>query len=712
MMAMSPEGQDAPRTLAKDLGTLLEGAVVRTDRFDERYRLMRPFEKRVAEVDRIPNLSFDDRAARIITLLWHKTHPARADIQFIVTLLADDDATVRATAAATLASLHDVQADAWDRVQKYPLRLLIEQHRAREQNPALAFQLDQLIERMASDAAESGAAAPVRVINPYVAGPPLRERRNFFGRRELLNTLKQSLVVGSGARSIVIQGARRTGKTSLLYWIRDGELGADIVPVYFDMQSVAGMPIGSFVTRLAALLEAVRPAAAGGAGGTDDGGPLAAIGERLSPAGSDGPPRPAAECRPPGPLTAADFSPLRRAMCSLLQRAGDRAVVMLFDEYEVLQDFIQDGSLARQLQSILEEQPRLFFVFAGAQKIGTLKGKDFQILLDGAQHMKVSFLTPADTRSLIVDSSEGALSFPDDVVARIQSLTAGHPFYTQALCQSLFNIVQAEDRAVVSMADVERSVSQFVENPAPHLVLGWNALGLNEKVALAALAPLQHTSPGWTTPAAITAYLRREKYPIRLASADVQEALSTLREQDWTTKRGGQREFQVTMDLVRRWLVEHRSIWELLDEQRHRIVEHTAGLGRRGTALGIDVFTVMLLCLAGSLFDWPAPLIVGGYFMVAMLALRRTPGMLLMKVRPLTEAGAPLRVLMALQLAVSVSVPWLLIVAAYQLSSALLSLLLVLVAVGLVVTNVVMVRFGAKRRGLFDKLTHTVFVVQ
>src|SRR5262249_44982325 len=149
---------------------------------------------------------------------------------------------------------------------------------------------------------------------------------------------------------------------------------------------------------------------------------------------------------------------VRRALHALLDRARDRVLVVLFDEYEVFQDYVRDDSLARQLQSVLEEQPRLFFVFAGAQKVETLKGSNLAILLDSAKQLKISFLSPADSRRLIVESAEGLLTFPDEAVKYIQVLTGGHPFYTQALCQSLFNIVHGEGRSEASLDDVERSV--------------------------------------------------------------------------------------------------------------------------------------------------------------------------------------------------------------------------------------------------------------
>jgi hypothetical protein len=82
--------------------------------------------------------------------------------------------------------------------------------------------------------------------------------------------------------------------------------------------------------------------------------------------------------------------------------------------------------------------------------------------------------------------------------------------------------------------------------------------------------------------------------------------------------------------------------------------------------------------------------------------------MLIMRVRAVTEAGAPLRLATAILLGLVMALPWVLVVNAVIRSSGAL----LLIALAIWSIHYTMARFGSKRRGLFDKLTHTVFVAQ
>jgi hypothetical protein len=675
-------------TLLNDLRVVLQRETLRPDKIEERFRLIRPFEKRLAELSEQPHLPPDDRDAKLVTLLWSKVHPERSDWDTILPRVSDDDALVRATAVAAIGSRLErkvaTTAGDLDPSSLYRLRLALERQRVRERTPALAFQFEQLISEVKAVASAQTPAPPPKPANPYVAGPPLRDGATFFGRDDVLSAIVRAVTPGSAVRSLVIYGGRRSGKTSILYRIRDGRLGQDFIPVYFDMQSVAGTSLEHFITSLVKAVDKV-------------------------PEGQ--PPMDAA-----APAEPVHLSALRRSVRNAVARIGERSLVLMFDEFEVFQDFLHDDNVAKQLQSLLEQERRLFFIFAGAQKVESLKERSFQTLLDSGQYMKISFLSTADSRRLITEPARNLLSYPDEVIERIQRLTAGHPFYTQAVCQTLFDTMQASSRHDVTIDDVEQAVVQFVENPAPHLVLGWNALELREKIAASALASVQTAADDWASPAALLAHLKKERYPVRVSHSEMQEALSTLREQDWTAKREGEREFKLTMDLIRRWIVEHRSIWELLAEQRDALVERTAGVGKRSIAFAIDGLAMVIVGgVAGAFLGaWAFLAFVVAYFLVSMMGISATPGMLIMQVRALTETGAPLQFTSAARLGGVLMIPWLLFGTAFgpAMDIGWLGALLFLVSVGVVLLHAAMVRFGKKKRGLFDKLTHVIFVIQ
>lgn len=85
-----------------------------------------------------------------------------------------------------------------------------------------------------------GIQALARAYNPYISGEPVRRDDMFFGRRELLQRIIDTL----HNNSIMIYGERRIGKTTLLY-----QLAATLrevndpdywfVPVYIDLEGTA-----------------------------------------------------------------------------------------------------------------------------------------------------------------------------------------------------------------------------------------------------------------------------------------------------------------------------------------------------------------------------------------------------------------------------------------------------------------------------------------
>ena len=79
--------------------------------------------------------------------------------------------------------------------------------------------------------------AVVRSFNPFISGEPVRREEMFFGRRELLQKIVDTL----HNNSIMIHGERRIGKTTLLYQLNNHLWGLEdeeywFVPLYVDLE--------------------------------------------------------------------------------------------------------------------------------------------------------------------------------------------------------------------------------------------------------------------------------------------------------------------------------------------------------------------------------------------------------------------------------------------------------------------------------------------
>lgn len=654
---------------------------------DTRLSLLQPLEQALAAWPQFPDSLANRPSTKIAKLLWLKTHLSKKDPDFLLAQLQDQDPIVRITAVDALAVILGPSRQQWfDSGLSRRFRTVLEQQRKRETSSLIDLQLGQLIEQVRRFARGSRQSLGSATANPYVAGPPLRDKDKFFGRQDVLNEIGRTLGGSAGVRSIVIYGGRRTGKTSLLYRIKEGALGESFVPAYLDLQGLAGANLGNLLSSLQNSIEA-------------------AVREE---SGSQSDIRFQSE-------SGVDFIFLQNFVENALGRIKDRSLLLMFDEYEILKDYLRDADVPRQLQHLLEGEARVFFIFAGSQKVEALEEKNFLILLDNSRYMKISFLKPEEARRLITQPPEGAVQFAEGVTEQIQKLCAGHPFYTQLICYSLFDMVQGT--GLVTSDHVDRAVHELLENPAPHLVLGWNGLPLDQKITASALAALGRREQPLAA-ADVRLYLRDQNYPVRLGNAEVQQALGALRDSDWVEKTEGETRYRFTMDLVRRWIADYRSIWDLLREQQRAMADQIVGLGRRGLAFLIDLSLWMVSVWIGfemGLLEklWPLPFIIIGYYSISMLVGRATPGMFAVRIQAVSEAGIPLQPLRAMLLGTLISLPLVLISLFYVFHHAHASIYKQAAWIsGLLLESlhVAILSFSKTHRGLFDKLAMATVV--
>ena len=85
------------------------------------------------------------------------------------------------------------------------------------------------------------------IVNPYIAGSPVKDATMFFGREDVYAWLRQHLHGAYQDNIIVLYGERRSGKTSILYQMKEG-LGDDRdIPVLLDLQGMGLEGIDGFL---------------------------------------------------------------------------------------------------------------------------------------------------------------------------------------------------------------------------------------------------------------------------------------------------------------------------------------------------------------------------------------------------------------------------------------------------------------------------------
>lgn len=303
------------------------------------------------------------------------------------------------------------------------------------------------------------------LINPYIAGSPVKDAAMFFGREDVYAWLRQHLRGVYQHNAIVLYGERRSGKTSILYQMKE-RLGDDsYIPILLDLQgmSLEGMA-GS-------LWEVARKLA-------------------LALRGVEGMPpleRPARQDFEKDPYLHFEdvFLP------PILKALGQRSLLLMFDEANRLAEKVASGDLPpdvfNYLRSLIQQANKVNFLFCLGNRLEANTRGSSQ-LLNLAVYRKISFLERDFAEALITQPVANYYHLTQPAIERILQLTSGQPYYTQLLCHNLFIHWTKNKPTQLNVADVEAVISDVIEQGTPNFQFVWEDSAPVERAVLAALA--------------------------------------------------------------------------------------------------------------------------------------------------------------------------------------------------------------------------------
>jgi predicted AAA+ superfamily ATPase len=415
------------------------------------------------------------------------------------------------------------------------------------------------------------------IANPYIVGNPIRDPGMFFGREDDFTYVKRKFAGGKEGGIIVLCGARRSGKTSILFQILGGRLGDDFLPVLTDMQSMVINNDQDFLTKVAReIVTAVDH-------------PDITL-ESTQPKWDDNP-----------------FAAFENLVLKINQKVGGKKLVLMFDEYELFETDIDSGVISTHILNLLAnlvEHKKVFIVMTGSDNLEARNKPYWDVFLSKALHRRISFLSHGDTLRLVLKPVEGRVHYGDDIPDNIFKLTAGQPFYTQVLCQSLVDYLNENSRNDVESADVRQVVDEIIENPLPQMIFSWNALADLEKLSLSVIAELGKERSGPASAKDIMGYAKQENIGYRIDVNELSKCLENLFHHDVLIKDGEGDTYQFKMDMWRLWVKRMHSIWQVIDEME-RVEEGIPGKGiravderRRGARHAILVAVVIAVVVA------------------------------------------------------------------------------------------------------------------
>ncbi len=369
-------------------------------------------------------------------------------------------------------------------------------------------------------------------VNPYLPGQAIDNPDLFFGRRDVLSSIREHLL--KGRRVFVVQGASRMGKSSLLRQLA-ANLPEGFFPVQVELREEDAQRLDWLLWRVA---DAIAKRVSRGVGGA-----------RLEPAWAD--------FEGHTERLLEDFWPRARALL------GDGSLVLMLDDLHCLAGTsrLLDAFVAF-LTSWCDRDDDLAIVLTSNEARAEALAREHPRLFGGALSYTLGPLSSEEATRLITWPVDGVITYDYGVARRLIEITSGHPYYLQLLCFEVFN--RCVLAGWVNQRDVELVVEDLVAREIPDFRQVWDDSPQQQQAALAALVSLRGAR-GVATAQEVRTILT--KAGARVERGQVTQALEGLVTRG-ILERLGALSYRFRVALLRDWLGERIDLKEVVHDTR------------------------------------------------------------------------------------------------------------------------------------------------
>jgi branched-chain amino acid transport system substrate-binding protein len=303
--------------------------------------------------------------------------------------------------------------------------------------------------------------------NPYVIGRPI-DQQLFFGRESLFLTIQDHIQHNSNI--ILLHGQRRIGKSSVIRNIPHGLNDLhEFVFVTFNLEHYSQKSLSEILADLAQ--EILHDLSL-----DDENIKLPEITELELDTG----------------IFSHQFLP------QVYQLLENKNLVLVVDEFDALINSSNPELLEqvyKYLSSLININKKLFLILLIEQR-SVNKHRISKIFKD-VPVREIGLLDENSTKELIIKPAENILEYEEDAIKAIFDLSAGHPYFTQAICFTIFGRAREEDKWTVSSEDVKLIINKAIELAEAGLTWFWDGFSILEKVVFAAIAEAQEDSDNY-----------------------------------------------------------------------------------------------------------------------------------------------------------------------------------------------------------------------
>lgn len=313
--------------------------------------------------------------------------------------------------------------------------------------------------------------------NPFSYGGIVAGKQ-FCNRTKEMDDLIRA---GLSGEKLFIHGERRIGKTSLLKKIMIEFSEKEAICVFIDAWKCVD------------AADFVNVCASGFAEAEGSAGIMKRVRklfDGLSPAvtiNDNGRPSLTFE-RSAGKLSSGQLESVLKASWKIADSSRDKRLLVIFDEFQQVR-LLGDNRIERLLRSVVQERSEIAWFFCGS-RTHLLK----QMFLDSdsplyrsAGHYPIEAITDEHWIPFISERFRSAgIDISAAIMKKLLDITSGHPFYTQLLCSSLWDICKPESIISDDMPEQALDILLERENSTYHTL--WNSLPEQSKRMLRAIA--------------------------------------------------------------------------------------------------------------------------------------------------------------------------------------------------------------------------------
>jgi type I restriction enzyme M protein len=311
------------------------------------------------------------------------------------------------------------------------------------------------------------------VSNPYITGTPVNRPEMFFGREGIISSIKRHLSNPSHANVILLEGNRRSGKSSILVQLeRLGEL-PDWVTVRCDFQGASGHPTLPGIPTDHIFSYLARNIAEAGL----------RYGYHFWP-----PDQPNPDPKKPyrlefqralsaALLSAPAFDVLRDFLNIVLETIKPRRLLLMLDEFDRIQEGIDSHVTSPQvpqnIRYLLNNYPAISAILTGSRRMTQMRREYWSVLFGLGNRISVTAIDRSEAAKLVTEPVKGQLVFPPAVVDRVVDLCARQPYLVQQLCSRIVDACARSQQRTVTLEMVEEAATELVDG-MEHFAAFWD----------------------------------------------------------------------------------------------------------------------------------------------------------------------------------------------------------------------------------------------